>query len=59
VEEEEGVEEGVLKEPAGEYVLRRDLSRTDPGSVEELEDVVAEKERGLEGGWMSHTSSSS
>lgn len=40
-------EEGLLKEPAGEYVLRRDLRRTVPGS-ELLEDIAAEKEMGLE-----------
>jgi hypothetical protein len=56
---EEEEEEGVLKEPAGEYDLRRDLSRTEPGSVEVLEDVVAENEMGLEDCWMSHASSSS
>jgi len=49
VEEEEEVEEGVLKEPAGEYVLRRDLSRTDPVSVEVLGDVAVEKAMDLEG----------
>jgi hypothetical protein len=50
VDEEEDDDEGPLKEPAGEYVLRRDLSRTDPASVELLGEAVAEKEMGLEGG---------
>jgi hypothetical protein len=49
VDEEED-DEGPLKEPAGEYVLRRDLSRTDPASVELLGEAEAEKEMGLEGG---------
>ncbi len=39
--------------------MRRDLSRTVPGREELLEDVVAEKETGLEACWMSQTSSSS
>jgi hypothetical protein len=57
--DEEDEEEGPLKEPAGEYVLRRDLSRTLPVSVELFEDIDAEKEMGLEACCMSQASSSS
>jgi len=32
--DEEADEGGLPKEPAGEYVLRRDFRRTDPGRVE-------------------------
>lgn len=46
---DEEADEGVLpKEPAGEYVLRRDLRRTDPGSVELLVEGGVEKGMALD-----------
>ena len=46
--DEEADEGGLPKGPAGEYVFRRDLRRTDPGSVELLAEAVVEKEMGLD-----------
>ena len=54
--DEEADEGGLPKEPAGEYVLRRDLRRADPGSVELLVEGV-EKGMALDDCWMSHESS--
>ena len=47
--DEDADEGGLPKEPAGEYALRRDLRRADPGSVELLVVGVVEKGMALDG----------
>lgn len=45
---DEEADEGALPKDAGEYVLRRDLRRTDPGCVEVVVEAVEVKEMALD-----------